>query len=249
MVKLLLNGCLGKMGQAVEACVNSRDDVMISCGVDIAEGNKTYPVYNCFVDVEETPDIIIDFSNPLVLDDMLSFAVSKNIPVIICTTGFSEEQVKKIKDTAKDIPVFYSGNMSLGINVLIALSKMAARVLSDSFDIEIVEKHHNQKIDAPSGTALMIADAISEEVKDTQYIYDRHAYRKKREHNEIGIHSIRGGTIVGEHEVIFAGHDEVVSLKHQAQSKGVFAAGAVNAAVYLKDKPAGLYDMSDVLKG
>ena len=154
MVKLLLNGCLGKMGQAVEACVNSRDDVMISCGVDLAEGNKTYPVYNCFVDVEETPDIIIDFSNPLVLDDMLSFAVSKNIPVIICTTGFSEEQVKKIKDTAKDIPVFYSGNMSLGINVLIALSKMAARVLSDSFDIEIVEKHHNQKIDAPSGTAL-----------------------------------------------------------------------------------------------
>ena len=249
MVKLLLNGCLGKMGQAVEACVNSRDDVMISCGVDIAEGNKTYPVYNCFVDVEETPDIIIDFSNPLVLDDMLCFAVSKNIPVIICTTGFSEEQVKKIKDTAKDIPVFYSGNMSLGINVLIALSKMAARVLSDSFDIEIVEKHHNQKIDAPSGTALMIADAIAEEVKDTQYIYDRHAYRKKREHNEIGIHSIRGGTIVGEHEVIFAGHDEVVSLKHQAQSKGVFAAGAVNAAVYLKDKPAGLYDMSDVLKG
>ncbi|MBQ9679969.1 MAG: 4-hydroxy-tetrahydrodipicolinate reductase [Ruminococcus sp.] len=248
MTKLLLNGCLGKMGQAVEACVNSRDDVMISCGVDIAEGNKTYPVYNCFVDVQETPDIIIDFSNPLVLDDMLSFAVEKKIPVIICTTGFSDEQVKKIKDTAKDIPVFYSGNMSLGINVLIALSRMAARVLSNSFDIEVIEKHHNQKLDAPSGTALMIADAISEEVKDTQYVYDRHAYRKKREHNEIGIHSIRGGTIVGEHEVIFAGHDEVVSLKHQAQSKGVFAAGAVNAAVYLKDKPAGLYDMSDVLK-
>lgn len=249
MIKILLNGCLGKMGQAVESCANSRDDVMISCGVDIAEGNKNYPVYRCFVDVEETPDIIIDFSNPLVLDDMLSFAVEKKIPVIICTTGFSDEQVKKIKDTAKDIPVFYSGNMSLGINVLIALSKMAAKVLSNSFNIEIIEKHHNQKIDAPSGTALMIADAISEEVKDTQYVYDRHAYRKKREHNEIGIHSIRGGTIVGEHEVIFAGHDEVVSLKHQAQSKGVFAAGAVNAAVYLKDKPSGLYDMSDVLRG
>ena len=248
MVKILLNGCLGKMGQAVEACVNEREGVMITCGVDIAEGNKTYPVYNCFVDVQEKPDVIIDFSNPLVLDDMLTFALDNQTPVIICTTGFSDAQVQKIKDTANKIPVFYSGNMSLGINVLIALSKMAAKVLYNSFDIEVVEKHHNLKIDAPSGTALMIADAINEEIGDAQYVYDRHAYRKKRVHNEIGIHSIRGGTIVGEHEVIFAGHDEVVSLKHQAQSKGVFAAGAVNAAVYMKDKPSGLYDMSDVLK-
>ena len=249
MVKILLNGCLGKMGQAVEACVNEREDVMITCGVDIAEGDKTYPVYNCFVDVQEKPDVIIDFSNPLVLDDMLTFALDNQTPVIICTTGFSDAQVQKIKDTANKIPVFYSGNMSLGINVLIALSKMAAKVLYNSFDIEVVEKHHNLKIDAPSGTALMIADAINEEIGDAQYVYDRHAYRKKRVHNEIGIHSIRGGTIVGEHEVIFAGHDEVVSLKHQAQSKGVFAAGAVNAAVYMKDKPSGLYDMSDLLKG
>lgn len=249
MVKILLNGCLGKMGQAVESCVNEREGVMITCGVDIAEGDKTYPVYNCFVDVQEKPDVIIDFSNPLVLDDMLTFALDNQTPVIICTTGFSDAQVQKIKDTANKIPVFYSGNMSLGINVLIALSKMAAKVLYNSFDIEVVEKHHNLKIDAPSGTALMIADAIIEEIGDAQYVYDRHAYRKKRVHNEIGIHSIRGGTIVGEHEVIFAGHDEVVSLKHQAQSKGVFAAGAVNAAVYMKDKPSGLYDMSDVLKG
>lgn len=248
MIKVLLNGCLGKMGQAVEDCINEREDMRILCGVDIAEGEKPYPVHTCFVDVEEAPDVIIDFSNPLVLDDMLSFAVERGIPVIICTTGFSEAQVEKIKSTAARIPVFYSGNMSLGINVLIALSKMAARVLSDSFDIEIIEKHHNRKLDAPSGTALMIADAISEETSGAQYVYDRHAYRKKREHSEIGIHSIRGGTIVGEHEVIFAGHDEVISLKHQAQSRGVFAAGAVNAAVYIKDKPAGLYDMSDVLK-
>lgn len=249
MIKVLLNGCLGKMGQAVEACINEREDVMISCGVDIADGDKAYPVYTCFYDVQDKPDVIIDFSNPLVLDDMLAFAVKNQTPVIICTTGFSDAQVQKIKDTAKQIPVFYSGNMSLGINVLIALSKMAAKVLYNSFDIEVVEKHHNLKIDAPSGTALMIADAINEEIGGAQYVYDRHAYRKRREHNEIGIHSIRGGTIVGEHEVIFAGHDEVVSLKHQAQSKGVFAAGAVNAAVYMKDKPAGLYDMSDVLKG
>lgn len=248
MVKVLLNGCLGKMGQAVEGCINERDDVMVSCGVDIADGDKSYPVYTCFVDVQEEFDVIIDFSNPLVLDDMLDFAVKHSTPVIICTTGFSEAQVQKIKDTAATIPIFYSGNMSLGVNVLIALSRMAAKVLSDSFDIEIIEKHHNRKLDAPSGTALMIADAISEEMQDAQYTYDRHAYRRKREHNEIGIHSIRGGTIVGEHEVIFAGHDEVVSLKHQAQSRGVFAAGAVNAAVFIKDKPAGMYDMTDLLK-
>lgn len=247
MVKILLNGCLGKMGQAVEACVNSREDVMIIAGVDIAEGDRTYPVHTCFVDVAEDADVILDFSNPLVLDDMLSFAVEHKKPVIICTTGFSEAQVRKIKDTATVIPVFYSGNMSLGINMLIELSKMAAKVLSNSFDIEIIEKHHNQKIDAPSGTAIMIADAIAAEKENAQYVYDRHAYRKKREKSEIGIHSVRGGTIVGEHEVIFAGHDEVVSLKHTAQSKGVFASGAVNAAVFIKDKPAGLYDMSDLL--
>ncbi|MBQ7219287.1 MAG: 4-hydroxy-tetrahydrodipicolinate reductase [Ruminococcus sp.] len=247
MVKILLNGCLGKMGQAVEACVNSREDVMIIAGVDIAEGDRTYPVHTCFVDVAEDADVILDFSNPLVLDDMLSFAVEHKKPVIICTTGFSEAQVRKIKDTATIIPVFYSGNMSLGINMLIELSKMAAKVLSNSFDIEIIEKHHNQKIDAPSGTAIMIADAIAAEKENAQYVYDRHAYRKKREKSEIGIHSVRGGTIVGEHEVIFAGHDEVVSLKHTAQSKGVFASGAVNAAVFIKDKPAGLYDMSDLL--
>lgn len=247
MVKILLNGCLGKMGQAVEACVNSRDDVIIAAGVDIADGGRTYPVYSCFVDVEEQADVVLDFSNPLVLDDMLDYAVGHNTPVIICTTGFSDAQVQKIKETAKQIPVFYSGNMSLGINMLIELSKIAARVLTNSFDVEILEKHHNQKLDAPSGTAIMIADAISEEMKDSQYVYDRHAYRKKREKNEIGIHSVRGGTIVGEHEVIFAGHDEVLSIKHMAQSKGVFAAGAVNAAVFLKDKPAGLYDMGDLL--
>lgn len=249
MTKILLNGALGKMGQAVEACVKERDDVMIAAGVDIAEGERIYPVYSCFVDVQEAVDVIVDFSNPLVLDDMLSFAVSRKIPVIICTTGFSEAQVEKIKATAQRIPVFYSGNMSLGINMLITLSKMAAKVLAPTFDIEIIEKHHNQKLDAPSGTAVMIADAVAAVCENSNYVYDRHAYRKKRDHSEIGIHSVRGGTIVGEHEIIFAGHDEVLSIRHQAQSKGVFASGAVNAAVFMKDKPAGLYDMSDLLKG
>ena len=248
MTKILLNGALGKMGQAVEACVNERDGVIIAAGVDIAEGERIYPVYSCFVDVQEEVDVIVDFSNPLVLDDMLAYATEHNTPVIICTTGFSEAQVGKIKAASQQIPVFYSGNMSLGVNVLIALSRMAAKVLAPTFDIEIIERHHNQKLDAPSGTAMMIADAVSEEAEGCNYVYDRHAYRKKRDHSEIGIHSIRGGNIVGEHEVLFAGHDEVLSLTHRAQSKGVFASGAVNAAVFIKDKPAGMYDMSDLLK-
>ena len=248
MVKILLNGCLGKMGQAVEACINSRDDVTIAAGVDIADGRRDYPIHTCFMDVIEEVDVIIDFSNPLVLEDMLSYAVEHETPIILCTTGLSDVQIQKVKDAAALIPIFYSGNMSLGINVLIELSKMAARVLSGSFDIEILEKHHNLKLDAPSGTAIMIADAISEEKADAQYVYDRHSYLKKRDKNEIGIHSVRGGTIVGEHEVIFAGHDEVLSITHTAQSKGVFAAGAVNAAVFIKDKPAGLYDMGDLLR-
>lgn len=248
MVKVLLNGCLGKMGQAVTDCINERDDALIVCGVDIAKGEKPYPVYSCFVDVKEEADVIVDFSNPLVLDDMLAFAKERKLPVIICTTGFSEKQVKAIKEAATQIPVFYSGNMSLGINVLIELSKKAAAVFGQGFDVEIVEKHHNQKLDAPSGTAMMIADAIAEERDNSRYVYDRHAYRKKREKSEIGIHSVRGGNIVGDHEVIFAGHDEVVTISHRAQSKGVFASGAVNAAVFMKDKPAGLYDMSDLLK-
>lgn len=247
MIKILLNGALGKMGQAVEACINERDDVMIAAGVDIAQGERLYPIYTCFVDVQEQVDVIVDFSNPLVLDDMLSYALEHQTPAVICTTGFSAEQVAKIKTASQEIPIFYSGNMSLGINMLIALSKMAAKVLSPTFDVEIIEKHHNLKLDAPSGTAMMIADAITEVMGDTEYVYDRHAFRKRREHKEIGIHSLRGGTIVGEHEVVFAGHDEVVSLRHTAQSKGVFAAGAVNAAAFLKDKPAGLYDMSDLL--
>ena len=170
------------------------------------------------------------------------------MPCVICTTGYSQEQIAQIRQAGKEIAVFFSGNMSLGINLLIELAKQATKVLGSSFDIEIVEKHHNLKVDAPSGTALMIADAISDTLdEEPQYVYDRHAYRKKRSKNEIGIHSVRGGTIVGEHEVIFAGHDEVVTVSHQAQSKEVFAVGSVNAAVFLAKQPAGMYDMSSLL--
>lgn len=247
MTEIILNGCNGKMGAAVTKAVSEREDCTITAGVDLYGDNINYPVYRSFADLDVKADVIIDFSNPSVLDTMLAYAVDTKTPMIICTTGFSEEQVAKIKEASKEVAIFYSGNMSLGINLIIELSKKAASVFGNNFDVEIIEKHHNQKIDAPSGTALMIADGIADVRTDSQYVYDRHSYRKKREKNEIGIHAVRGGTIVGEHEVIFAGHDEILSLKHQALSKDVFAVGAVNAAVYLKNKGAGMYDMGDLL--
>ena len=249
MTKIAIVGCNGKMGYFVAQSVNENPETEVMFGVDAFGENKyDFDVFKSFDEADKTPDVIIDFSNPAALDGMLSFALENKVPCVICTTGYSTEQVEKIKETSKSIPVFYSGNMSLGINLLIELSKQAAKVLGSTFDIEIVEKHHNLKLDAPSGTALMIADGISETLEqEPMYVYDRHSYRKKRAKNEIGIHSIRGGTIVGEHEVIFAGHDEVVTLTHQAQSKEVFAAGAVNAAVFLASQQPGMYDMGKLL--
>ncbi len=249
MTKIAIVGCNGKMGYFVAQSVNENPETEVMFGVDAFGSNKyDFDVFKSFDEADKTPDVIIDFSNPAALDGMLDFALENKVPCVICTTGYSTEQVEKIKEASKSIPVFYSGNMSLGINLLIELSKQAAKVLGSTFDIEIVEKHHNLKLDAPSGTALMIADGISETLEqEPMYVYDRHSYRKKRSKNEIGIHSIRGGTIVGEHEVIFAGHDEVVTLTHQAQSKEVFAAGAVNAAVFLATQQPGMYDMGKLL--
>ena len=169
------------------------------------------------------------------------------MPAVLCTTGYSDEQVKDIEEGSKHIPILRSANMSLGINLIIELAKKAASVFGEDFDIEIIEQHHNQKLDAPSGTALMIADAVSSVRAESEYIYDRHAYRKKREKKEIGIHSVRGGNIVGDHEVIFAGQDEILKISHSARSKTVFAVGALNAAVFLKNQTPGMYDMSDLL--
>lgn len=249
MTKIILSGCSGKMGKVIAREVSLRDDCEIVAGVDIySDGSADFPVYDDFSKIEEDSDVIIDFSNPSVLNGLLSYSISKSKPAVICTTGFSPEQVNDIKKASEKTAIFYSGNMSLGINLLIELAKKAEKVLGSAFDVEIIEKHHNQKLDAPSGTALMIADGISEVMKqEPQYVYDRHSYRKKREKNEIGIHAVRGGTIVGEHQVIFAGHDEVVTLTHQAHSKEVFAVGSINAAVYLNGKSAGMYNMSDML--
>ena len=238
------------MGRVIQQLVAERTDCTIAAGVDLfADSAAAFPAYTNIADVQEEADVIIDFSHPSLLTPILSYAAQKGgIPAVLCTTGYSAEQVEALKTAAQTQPVFYSRNMSLGINLLIELSKKAAKVLGDQFDIEIIEKHHNQKIDAPSGTALMLADAIAS-VRDgeTQYVYDRHAQRKKREKSEIGLHAVRGGTIVGEHEVVFPGNHEVITLSHSAQSKELFATGAVNAAVYMCGKGPGLYDMSDMI--
>lgn len=250
MTNILLCGCQGKMGRVVAACVAARSDCRIAAGVDIAGGdNSAFPVFKTPADCTQPVDVIIDFSHPSALDGLLSFARERGLPAVIATTGLSDEQKSRLQSASREQPLFFSGNMSLGIHLLMELSRTAARVLGQDFDVEIIEKHHNQKLDAPSGTALMLADALSEGLPyEPAYTYERHSVRQKRDKREIGISSVRGGTIVGEHEVLFAGHDEVISLTHTAHSKELFAVGAVNAAVFLIGKPAGLYTMTDLLR-
>lgn len=250
MVDIILCGCGGKMGAAVREAVKNREDCRITAGLDITgQPQPGFPVYTVLEDVREHADVIIDFSHPSALEPILEYCRRHSgLAAILCTTGYDQEQVEDIKQAAQELPLFYSRNMSLGVNLLIELAKKAEAVLGDTFDVEIVEMHHNQKIDAPSGTALMIADAVNEVRKSRmKYTYDRHSQRKKREKSEIGLHSVRGGTIVGEHQVIFAGRHEVLTLSHSAQSKELFASGAVNAAVFMKDKAPGLYSMSDLV--
>lgn len=250
MVKVILVGCNGKMGSVVTDCVNSADDVEIVAGVDALNAQTdTYPVYSAIADVKENADIIIDFSNPAVTDSVIEYSEKTGTALVMCTTGLSDEQTEKVQNAAKAVPVFFSFNMSLGVNLLLELSKKAAKALGTDFDIEIIEQHHNQKVDAPSGTAFMLANEINAAMGDNmQYKYDRHSSRIKREKNEIGIHSVRGGTIVGEHSVIFAGNDEIITLSHSARSKNIFAVGAVNAARFLKNAEAGLYNMKDIIE-
>lgn len=236
------------MGRVIESCINARDDAKIIAGVDInTEVYSDFPIYKSIMDISKKADVIIDFSHPTALNDVLAYAIKTQTPLVAATTGYSEEQIEQIKSASKDIPVFFTFNMSIGINLLVDLAKKATAILGEQFDIEIIEKHHNQKIDAPSGTAIMLANAINEAGDNRyKYEYDRHSKRQKRDKKEIGIHAVRGGTIVGEHEVIFAGRDEVITLSHTAMSKDVFAVGSINAAIFLSDKPAGLYDMSNL---
>ena len=247
MTNIMLSGCMGRMGKAITQITAETENARIVCGIDKVSGDAPYPVYDTFANVTEEIDVIIDFSHPSNFDALLSFAKERNLPVIFATTGFSEEQKTAMQKAAEDIPVFFSANMSLGINLLIRLAKQAATILEDTFDIEIIEKHHNRKLDAPSGTALAIADEISESLKQKpEYVYDRHSVRKQRDKNEIGLHAIRGGTIVGEHDVLFAGPEEMITLSHCATSREVFAQGAVRAALFMNGKAAGFYSMNDL---
>ena len=247
MTKLIITGANGKMGKVIRSIVENRDDCEIVAGVDLnTDDNGAFPIYSSINDIKESADAIIDFSNPVLLNDLLSYSEKTSTPLVIATTGYSDEQKKQIAQASKTTPIFFTYNMSMGVNLLANLAKKAVEVLGDDFDIE--EKHHNQKIDAPSGTALMLADAMCEEIeKPMKYEYDRHSKREKRTKNEIGIHAVRGGTIVGEHEIIFAGRDEIITLSHSARSKEIFAVGAVNAAVYMNGKGAGLYDMKELI--
>ena len=251
MTKVIMSGCNGKMGQVITGICKEDADIEIVAGIDPYDGIKNdYPVFSNISLCDVDADVIIDFSNAKAVDDVLVYSVEKQIPVVLCTTGLSEEQLKKVEDASKKVAVLKSANMSLGINTLMELLKKAATIFAPAgFDMEIVEKHHNQKLDAPSGTALALADAMNDALDQKyEYKYDRSQERKKRDKYEIGISAVRGGNIVGEHEVIFAGMDEVIEFKHTAYSKGVFAKGAVEAAKFLKGKAAGHYEMSDVIK-
>ena len=250
MLKVILNGCNGAMGRAVTKVVSESLDVEIVAGIDknIEMHQNSYEVFNNIFDYKAKADVIIDFSHPSCLDDILSYGKKNNTPMVIATTGLSSEDYKKIESVAKNVPIFKTANMSLGVNLLIDLVKKAALALQENFDIEIIEKHHNKKVDAPSGTALMIADAINEELDNSmEYKYGREGKKAKREEKEIGIHAVRGGTIPGEHTVIFAGLDEILEVKHTALSKNVFASGAVKAAKFIVNKENGLYKMEDLM--
>ena len=245
-----MHGCNGKMGRVITDLISKDEDVQIVAGIDAYTGiANDYPVFKSIKECDVKADAIIDFAVTAAIDDLLDYAVETKTPVVVCTTGLSAQQLDKVNEASKSVAVLRSANMSLGINTLMKVLKIATDVLADrGFDIEIVEKHHNQKVDAPSGTAIALADSINEAMAD-QYVYnyDRSHERKKREKNEIGIVAVRGGTIVGQHDVIFAGADEVIEFHHTAYSKAIFGKGAVEAAKFLAGKPAGMYDMQDVI--
>lgn len=250
MVKVIMHGCNGHMGQVVSAMAAADPEVEIVAGIDLVDNRENgYPVFTDIWSCQTEADVVIDFCSAKATDVLLEYCADRKLPVVLCTTGLSEEQLKKVEDTSKKVAVLKSANMSLGINLLMKLVKEAAQTLASAgFDMEIVEKHHRLKVDAPSGTALALADSINEGLDQAyHYIYDRSQRREKRDPKEIGISAVRGGTIVGEHDVIFAGEDEVITFQHTAYSKNIFAKGAIQAAKYLAGKEPGWYQMSDVI--
>lgn len=250
MIRVIMHGCNGKMGQVITGLMAGDETAKIVAGVDaFGQGTDTYPVYKSLAECDIEADVVIDFSAAPAVDGLLDICVERKLPCVLCTTGLSPEQLEKVEEASKKVAILKSANMSLGINMLLKLLKEATGILAPAgFDIEIVEKHHNQKVDAPSGTALALADSINEELdREYTYVYDRSQIREKRSRKEIGISAVRGGTIVGDHDVIFAGTDEVITFSHRAYSKAVFGKGAVQAAKFLAGKPAGMYDMSDVI--
>lgn len=251
MVRAIMHGCNGKMGQVITGLIKEDEGIEIVAGIDTYTGMANdYPVFETIDKCDVEADVVIDFSNAAAADHLLEVCVERKLPVVLCTTGLSEEQLKKVEEASRETAVLKSANMSMGINLLMKILKDATKVLSPAgFDIELVERHHNQKVDAPSGTALALADSINEAAgQEYTYVYDRSQVRQKRGNKEIGISAVRGGTIVGDHEVIYAGPDEVIEFKHTAYSKAVFGKGAVEAAKFLAGKPAGKYDMSDVIR-
>ena len=250
MTNIIMNGCNGRMGRMITDLANKDTDVQIVAGIDAYDKvANDYPVFTNIFDCNVDADVIIDFSTASAIDDLLKYAVEKKIPVVLCTTGLTSEQLDNVQKASEKVAILKSANMSLGINTLMKILKVATEVLANrGYDIEIVEKHHNQKLDAPSGTALALADCINQVLNNEyDYTYDRSSRREKRPEKEIGISAVRGGTIVGEHEVIYAGIDEVIEIKHTAYSRAVFAKGAVDAAKYLASKETGMYNMADVL--
>ena len=250
MVNVIMHGCNGKMGRNIAALIADDPEITLAAGVDaFDEGKNPFPVFKDIRDCDTEADVIIDFSAAPAVDNLLTYCEEKKVPCVLCTTGLSEEQLQRVEEVSKKVAILKSANMSLGINMLLKLLKEAAKTLVPAgYDIEIVEQHHNLKKDAPSGTALALGDTINEEFdNEFDYVFDRSTRREVRPKKEIGFASVRGGTIVGDHDVIFAGTDEVITFSHSAYSKAVFAKGAVQAAKYLKGKPAGLYNMSNVI--
>ncbi len=248
MTRIILNGIHGKMGKTLQYMIKERTDCEVVAGVDSFNNACDVPVFPTLAECNVSADVLIDFSNANCVDNLIDECVKQNLPCVVCTTGLSDETTAKLIAATKNIAIFKSANMSLGINVLIALAQKANTLLGKQYEIEIIEKHHHNKLDAPSGTALMIADEINNATKEKyNYVYDRHAERKKRSVDEIGLHAVRGGSIVGDHDVLFCGPDEVITISHSAASRDVFANGAVNAALFLAGKPAGLYTMKDIV--